>query len=182
VRPSRATRKATPVTADFRLQLIGPPHFGLLSAMYDRFDPLGEALGLPPLTWEARQNWIGSALRQLVNVAAFANMGDLVGHSFVVEDNPGSAEIAVFVHQGFRRRGIGAALVQWMLEWGRAVKLDRAWAVTASESIAAMRLLTSSGFRLTASDRDIAELEIDLRPMPNTRQSTGELLANKEGF
>lgn len=93
--------------------------------MYDRFDPLGAALGLPPRAAETRHEWIVSALGQIVNVAALSLDGEVVGHCFLVGDKPSSAELAVFVHQEFRRRGIGAALLKKALEWdGR-----RGWSV-----------------------------------------------------
>ena len=60
------------MNADIQIQAIGPPQRDLLITMYDRFDPLGAALGLPPGTAEARQMWIGSALGQIVNVGAFS--------------------------------------------------------------------------------------------------------------
>jgi RimJ/RimL family protein N-acetyltransferase len=159
------------MTADIRVRAIGLAHLDLLIAMYDRFDPLGASLGLPPNTLEARHGWIGRALCQIVNVAAFSPAGEVVGHSFLVRDDPGSAEIAVFMHQEYRRRGIGAALVRKALELGRAVELVRAWAVTASENRAALRLLVGCGFRLRRPDIDVAELDIDLRVPPDTRES-----------
>jgi GNAT superfamily N-acetyltransferase len=141
--------------------------------MYDRFDPLGAALGLPPHPLDARRRWIGNALCQIVNVAAFSPAGEVVGHAFLALDNPGSAEAAVFVHQGFRRKGIGAALLWTVLELGRAEHLQRVWAVTAPENKAALRLLVSCGFRQMQSNSDVAELDIDLHAPPDTRELVG---------
>ena len=50
---------------------IGPPQRDLLMRMYDGFDPLGAAFGLPPRRIEARRQWIDGALGQIVNLAAF---------------------------------------------------------------------------------------------------------------
>jgi RimJ/RimL family protein N-acetyltransferase len=150
------------VNADIQIQAIGPRQRDPLITMYDRFDPLGAALGLPPRTAEARLKWIGSALGQIVNVAAFSPAGEVVGHCFLAADKPGSAEMAVFVHQEFRRRGIGAALLNRALEWGWAAELGRVWAVTASDNRAALRLLMNCGFRLIESDSSVTEMEIDL--------------------
>jgi GNAT superfamily N-acetyltransferase len=169
------------MNADIRIQAIGLPQRDLLMAMYDRFDPLGAALGLPPRNAEGRHKWIVGALGQIVNVAAFSRNGEVVGHCFVVADKPSSAEIAVFVHQEFRWRGIGAALLKKALEWGRAAGLVHAWAITASENRAALRLLTSCGFRLMRTDVDVAELEIDLRVPPNTRVGSGSVSAGAIG-
>jgi RimJ/RimL family protein N-acetyltransferase len=166
------------VNADIQIQAIGPPQRDLLITMYNRFDPLGAALGLPPRTAEARHKWIGSALGQIVNVAAFSPAGDVVGHCFLAADKPGSAEIAVFVHQESRRRGIGAALLKKALERGWVAELGRVWAVTDSDNGAALRLLTSCGFALIQSAFGVAELDIDL-PVPWT---TREMLRPLRAF
>jgi GNAT superfamily N-acetyltransferase len=166
------------VNADIQIQAIGPPQRDLLITMYDRFDPLGAALGLPPLTVEARHRWIGSALGQIVNVGAFSPAGEVVGHCFLAADGPVSAEMAVFVHQGSRGRGIGAALLKMALEWAWAAELGRVWALTASDNRAALRLLMSCGFRLIQSAFAVTELNIDL-PVP---WATPEILQPLRGL
>ena len=134
--------------AGIQIRAIGPAQRDLLITMYDRFDPLGAAFGLPPQTAEARYRWIGSALGQIVNVAAFSPAGEVVGHCFLAADKPGSAEMAVFVHQESRSRRIATALLKKALECGWAAELGRVWAVTACDNRAALRLLMSCGFRL----------------------------------
>jgi len=66
------------------------------------------------------------------------------------------------VHQEFRRQGLGTALLRSALEFGRAHELDAAWAVTATDNRAALRLLETCGFRVRHSDVDIAEFDIHL--------------------
>jgi RimJ/RimL family protein N-acetyltransferase len=141
------------VNTDIQIRAIGPPQRDLLIRMYDRFDPLGAALGLPPPTPEARYNWIGNSLGQIVNVAALSAAGEAVGHCFLAADEPSSAEMAVFVHQGARRVGIGTALVKAALKWAWAAELRRVWALTASDNRAALGLLMRCGF-LEAQPRD----------------------------
>jgi GNAT superfamily N-acetyltransferase len=165
------------VISDIQLRVIGPPERDLLIAMYDRFDPLGAALGLPPHTSEARQRWVGSALRQIVNVAAFSPAECAVGHSFLAADYPESAEVAVFVHQEFRRRGIGAALLRKALKLGRATGVQRVWAITSHESRAALQLLKSCNFREIRSDFDVAELEIDFGVPSESRDLVRSVVA-----
>ena len=168
----------------FPIGPIGPPHGGALIEMYTRFDPLGGALGLPPRTAEARRAWIKTALQNPINVAAFSQTGEVIGHCFLVEDKPGSAEMAVFVHQAYRRRGVGAGLVRAALEWGGTAGLQRGRAVTASENEPALRLLTSCGFGITQSDHFVTEMEIDLPVawatlemfQPHTRASSGRFV------
>jgi RimJ/RimL family protein N-acetyltransferase len=147
---------------DIRIRAVELAQRDLLIKMYDRFDPLGAAFGLPPQTAESRRSWIERALAHEVNVAAFSPAGEIVGHGFLVADAPGLAELAIFVHQDSRRRGIGTALVKAALEWGDAVGLRRVWSMTASENREALRLQTRCGFRLRKSNSHEAELEIDL--------------------
>jgi len=85
-----------------------------------------------------------------------------VGHCFLVADKPGTAVMAVFVHQESRRRGIGATLVKAALKRGGAAGLRRVWAVTSSDNEPALRLQMTCGFRLTQSDCFVTEMEIDL--------------------
>jgi RimJ/RimL family protein N-acetyltransferase len=155
---------------DIRIRPIGLPHRDLLAAMYDGFDPLGAALGLPPFKVAARERWIQRALEQTVNVAAFSLFGVLAAHCFLAADEPGSAELAIFVHQGFRRRGVGMALVKAALERARLEGIRRVWAMTSPENRPALRLLAKCGMRLTKSTSYEAELEIHLAgTLPSAR-------------
>ncbi len=147
---------------DIRVQRIGLRQRDLLIEMYDRFDPLGAALGLPPPAEEARRKWIEASLGHIVNVGAILPAGEAVGHCFLAIDKPGSAEMAIFVHQGFRRRGIGKALVQSALGWGEAVGIRRVWTLTSPDNRAALRLQESCGFRLTGFDFPACQMEIEL--------------------
>jgi GNAT superfamily N-acetyltransferase len=129
--------------------------------MYESFDPLGAALGLPPHRAEARSEWIGRALGQKLNMGAFSLAGEMVGHCFLAADKPASAEMAVFVHQASRRVGVGTALVNAALDWAGAAGLRLVWSVTSSDNRAAVRLQCKCGFRvITISDE--VELKIVL--------------------
>ena len=113
-----------------RIQVVGLPERDLLTEMYDQFNPLGETFGLPPRRAEARKVWVGAAVGHDMNLAAFSPAGRVVGHCFLVPDSPGSAELALFVHQDFRRRGIGAGLINAGLELAGAAGLRRVWTLT----------------------------------------------------
>jgi len=150
--------------AVIQVRPVGQPQRDLLVGMYDQFDPLGAALGLPPPNAQARHAWIDAALRQQVNLAAITPEGEAVGHCFLVAGEGASAEMAVFVHQHFRRRGLGSALVKAALERGRDAGLRRVWTLTASDNIAALRLQFRCGFRVANSTASETEMEIELPP------------------
>ena len=147
---------------DIRIGAVARPQWDLLVKMYDRFEPLGAALGLPPREEETRHEWIEGVLRHRMNLAAFSPAGAAAGHCFLVSDKPGSAEMAIFVHQAFRRRGVATALVKTMLEWGCEEGLRRVWTLTGSENTAALRLQEKFGFRLTNAAFYGVEMEIRL--------------------
>jgi len=147
---------------DVGIRAIGLPQQNLLIGMYDQFDPLGLALGLPPWRVEARHQWIEVSLSHKVNVAAFSPSGEVVGHCFLASGDADSAELAVFVLQGYRERGVGTALVKAVLEWGIMTGLHRVWTLTASDNEAALRLQRKCGFRLRNSSFLETEMEIDL--------------------
>lgn len=149
---------------DVQIRAIAPAQRELLATMYDGFDPLGAALGLPPHSAEVRRDWIGRSLQQKVNVAAFSADGTIVGHCFLAADTTGSAEMAVFVHQEFRWRGIGTELVTAALACAQALGLRRVWSVTSFDNRAALRLLRRCGFQVTTSGSLELELEIELGP------------------
>ena len=149
--------------ADIRILAVGPREFDLLLGMYDRFDPLGAALGLPPRTAAVRRSWIGDAVRQKLNVAAFSPEGEIVGHCFLASGDSGSAEMAVFVRQDSRMRGIGTALVKRALKWACAAGLRRVWGVTSFDNRAALRLLWRCGLR-AATVSSVIEMEVELSP------------------
>jgi len=158
------------MNSEIRIRPIGPPHRELLAGMYDRFDPLGAALGLPPFKPAARERWVERALEQPVNVAAFSLFGELAAHCLMVADGPGSAELAIFVHQDFRRQGVGTALLKAALELAAEEGIRRAWAMTSPANRPALRLLANSGMRLTKSTSYEAEFEIHLAaPRPAAR-------------
>lgn len=145
-----------------RIGALGRPQRDLLIEMYDRFEPLGAALGLPPRGEEPRREWIGGALSHGMNLAAFSPAGAAIGHCFLVPDKPGSAEMAIFVHQEFRRRGVATALVKTVLEWGRVEGVQRVWTLTSPENTAALRLQEKFGFRFTSAAFYGIEMEIRL--------------------
>jgi GNAT superfamily N-acetyltransferase len=130
--------------------------------MYEQFEPLGAALGLPPLLAAVRREWLEEALAHEVNVAATTPRGEVVGHCFLAADAPGCAELAIFVHQDYRRQGVGTALLTAALECGRAGGLERVWSVTSAENRAALKLQERCGFRPIRSLLFEIEMEIDL--------------------
>ncbi len=130
-----------------------------LEEMYRTFVPQEAAMGLPPSDAARRQAWL-DRLQAGTNLVGLVG-NRLAGHLALMPDG-GSGEIAVFVHQDFRRRGVATELVRAALEEGRAGGLRSLWALLSSDNFAARRLLRNLGFRETWNSH--AEMQMEFRP------------------
>lgn len=140
----------------FELRRATPQDREALAAMYLSFEPKGESLGLPPR--KDPQRWLDS-LAGYPNFVAVAE-GRLVGHSVLCTGGP-SAEIAVFVHQDCRGRGLGKRLLRAMIDEARRENVQRVWGVTELDNIPMLRLAHSLGF---VSEKDPRQFHLELRP------------------
>jgi GNAT superfamily N-acetyltransferase len=143
----------------FAIRLYQPGDAPLLQAMYRDFEPRGFAMGLPPVREERTHNWLdhlGASARSLVALS-----GDrIAGHAILAESRPGEAELAVFVHQDYRRLGIGTALARESVKQARMIGYRRLWAAGSPGNVAASRMVMKAGFRRRGTPSD--EFEIDL--------------------
>ena len=115
----------------------------LLDQMYETFAPLEVALGLPPRDPERRRTWLDT-LAAGTNMAAFVE-GRLVGH-VVLMSTGRLAEMALFVHQDFRRQGVGTALAEAAIRAARELHMIALWVLIPSENTAARHGLRKLGF------------------------------------
>ena len=122
----------------------------LLDEMYAGFDPMGEALGLPPVAPERRRNWL-SGLHAGHNLVALAGQR-VIGHLAMMPSGQ-VAEMAVFVHQDYRRQGVATSLTKAAVELARARGLRALWVLISSSNVSARTGLRNFGFR-TAWERD----------------------------
>lgn len=114
-----------------------------LAAMYRDFLPKAEALGLPPLREEDTARWL-DRLAAYPNFLAWSGQ-KVVGHGAICGDGE-SAEVAVFVHQDYRERGIGRRLLNELIAEGQRMGLRRVWGIAAPDNIPMLRLAYSCGF------------------------------------
>ena len=128
----------------------------LLAAMYRSFEPKGAAQGLPP--HHDPERWL-AGLSVYPNFLALVG-GRLAGHSVLCTDGD-RAEIAVFVHQDFRGRGLGKRLLAEMIHEARRLGLRRIWGVTELDNVPMLRLARTLGF---VPGRDPREFYLDLHP------------------
>ena len=133
-----------------------------LLEMYVTFEPKGASLGLPPLlNVEEWLDWLTPGSNFVVQADQ-----RIVGHGVLCPEGD-SAEVAIFVHQGFRGRGLGRLLLRTLVEEAQRMGLRRVWGVTELDNLPMLRLANSLGF---VSGDDPGEFYLDLRadarPLP----------------
>ncbi len=129
----------------------------LLEEMYRSYTPLGESLGLPPRDPERRSAWLDH-LETGINLLAFVE-GKVVGHLALMPSGQ-SAEMALFVHEDFRRQGVAKALVEAAAEEARARGLRHLWVLISSYNSPARNGLCKFGFK--AAWEDLGEMQMVL--------------------
>jgi GNAT superfamily N-acetyltransferase len=126
-----------------------------LLRMYETFEPRGGPYGLPPRN--APEKWL-KRLAEYPNFVATVD-GHLVAHGVLCPEGD-SAELAVFVHQDYRNRGLGKAILSQLIEEARHRGLKRVWGMMDPENIPLLRLALANGFIRGA---DPLQLVLDLK-------------------
>ena len=126
-----------------------------LAAMYETFEPLSEALGLPPKEASRRAAWLRT-LRTADNLVAFAD-GTLAGHAALLAVDDDSAEFMCFVHQDFRRQGIATSLARAAMEHAKEAGYQRVSVFINTHNLDARRGLLKFGFEPVWEDLEEAE-------------------------
>ena len=126
-----------------------------LAHMYDTFDPLSEALGLPPKEPSRRAAWL-QTLKDSLNLAAFAD-DKLAGHVALLAIDDDSAELMCFVHQDFRRQGIATTLVRNALDHAKEAGYRRISVFINTHNLGARHGLLKFGFEPVWEDLEEAE-------------------------
>ena len=146
----------------FEVRRATPADRDALVAMYRSFAPKGACLGLPPRRDPER--WLDS-LSPYPNFLIEAT-GRVIGHAVLCTDGD-SAEIAVFVHQDYRGRGLGKRLLSEAIAEARRLGLARIWGMTELDNVPMLRLAHSLGF---VSGKDPREFYLDLREQTPTEE------------
>lgn len=128
--------------------------------MYDDFDPADRAQGIPPIGRAKVREWLETVLAQGPDVIASRNAA-VIGHATLVPDGSDEFELAIFVHQDHRRRGIGTALLRALLGTAAAAGVEHVWLSVERWNTVAIELYESVGFR--TCDSGSFELEMSLR-------------------
>ena len=117
-----------------------------LAAMYDDFEPKRVAQGLPPNGAPRIKHWLDRVLRSGRHLVIEID-GRVRGHIMLMPHEPGTAELANFLHQSIRSRGIGTAVNQVALRLAKEEGYTRAWLSVEPGNKPAMRSYEKVGFR-----------------------------------
>lgn len=132
-----------------------------LGAMYDDFEPKRVAQGIPPADAGQRVRWLDSVLGQghhiVVEVAE-----EVMGHGMLLPFRSHEAELANFLHQSIRDRGIGTALNQALLDLAREHGIRRVWLSVEPFNRRAIRSYEKVGFRRRPASPWAPEVEMEV--------------------
>ena len=132
-----------------------------LSRMYDAFAPKRCAQGLPPEDPVARGKWLDTILARGHHVLVEIDR-DIVGHGMLIPFDHDVAELANFLHQSVRDRGIGTALNQVLVDMGRRERLGRIWLSVEPSNRPAIRSYEKAGFRRRPGSLWAPEMEMEV--------------------
>lgn len=134
-----------------------------LERMYAEFRPKRAAQGLPPESEYAIGRWLDRILPNGEHLIVEVN-GRVCGHIMLMPmDRPTDTELANFLHQGIRGRGIGTALNRFAIGHAREKGYTRVWLSVEPSNIPAIRSYTKAGFKTLSHSLWAPEIEMDIR-------------------
>lgn len=144
-------------------------HFRLLEAddraglrrMYQTFEPKRVAQGLPPAHPSQLDRWLDRVLPLGIHLVVTVD-GEILGHGMLLPYATDAAELANFLHQSIRDRGIGTALNRALLDLGRQGGIRSVWLSVEPSNRRAIRSYEKVGFRPRPLSLWSPELEMEL--------------------
>lgn len=131
-----------------------------LEAMYAAFEPKRVAQGLPP---ELRRlpSWLDRVLAAGDHLVILVN-GHLLGHLMLLPMDEGRAELANFLHQDIRNRGIGTLINRIAQDVARDAGHRTLWLCVEPTNISAVRSYEKAGFHRLPGTLWSPEIEMEV--------------------
>jgi RimJ/RimL family protein N-acetyltransferase len=135
-------------TDEFTIRLARAGDLNGLLDMYLGFEPKLEFQGLPPSTEDRIKRWLLDLLKERnVNFVIETGDGHLAGHAVLCRDARDRAELAIFLHQAYRGKGLGEQLMQAVVSFGcQCLHLKKIWLTVETLNSAAVALYRKLGF------------------------------------
>jgi GNAT superfamily N-acetyltransferase len=131
------------IVGELLVRQVTPEELPLLEAMYGSFEPQEVALGLPPRDPERRREWLKALLEGINFVGVIGEA--VVGHLAIMPAGQ-AGELACFVHQDCRRRGVATAMGNAAVADARRRGLTWLWVLIGSDNSPARSALLNYGF------------------------------------
>lgn len=131
-----------------------------LRAMYLDFEPKRIAQGLPPQDGAGIDRWLALVLPRGIHLVVEVE-GRLVGHFMLIPMDGDAVELANFLHQSVRGRGIGTALNRVAVELARQAGYRRVWLSVEPSNRAAVKSYERAGFRRLPGSLWAREIEME---------------------
>lgn len=145
----------------FTVRRLGAGDRPALETMYRAFEPKRGAQGLPPLD-KALGRWLDRVLAHGEHLGVIID-GELLGHAMLLPMEDGRLELANFLHQSIRNRGIGTAINRLALELAREHGAAGVWLCVEPFNRAAVRSYEKAGFRRLPGSLWETEIEMEAR-------------------
>lgn len=148
----------------FVVRRLRPEDRLALEAMYMSFEPKRGAQGLPPHEGGITR-WLDRILASGEHLGVIVD-SELLGHVMILPMAHGRGELANFLHQSIRNRGIGTFINRIALDVAREQGLQRVWLCVEPFNRAAVRSYEKAGFRRLVGTLWAPEIEMeaDLEP------------------
>ena len=149
----------------FTVRRLVPDDRLALEAMYLDFEPKRGAQGLPPFDKNLNR-WLDRILAGGDHLGVIVE-SELLGHVMLLPIDNGRVELANFLHQSIRNRGIGTAINRIALDVARKRGMNSVWLCVEPFNRAAVRSYEKAGFsRLRGS---LWEMEIEMEATLDTK-------------
>ncbi len=135
--------------------------FASLVEMYKSFEPKRVAQGLPPPDTPRIANWLDRLQHKSRSLVAFDD-ARIVGHVVLCPISDASVEYTIFVHQDYRRQGLGTSLTHLALEFVQQMGFAEVFLCTEVSNHPAMCLYRKVGFQTTSVYGDECEMRISV--------------------
>jgi RimJ/RimL family protein N-acetyltransferase len=146
----------------FTVRQMEPTDRQALHDMYLDFQPKRAAQGLPPENEYGLKRWLDHVLKGGEHLLVEVN--DVVeGHLMLIPMEDGrSTELAIYLHQSIRGRGIGTAMNKVAVNLARLAGYARVWLSVEITNVAAIRSYQKAGFKRTPATLWAHEIEMEV--------------------
>lgn len=136
-----------------------------LLAMYADFEPKRGAQGLPPEGDARISEWLNRVLMKGHHAVVEID-GRVRGHVMLIPMDDGSLELANFLHQSVRNRGIGTWMNRLAIDLAKESGVNRVWLSVEPGNRAAVRSYEKAGFQRLPGSLWAPEIEMAAELQP----------------